>query len=607
MLTIVAIDSELIEQFNPYYELFDSCLKDHEIRFITWNRKGTDLTSAFYDNNGYSLKDLIQNKQDWRLMIVSDDRSNVSGNPFDNQDYEKANDFIRICQKLGYIAPKIKFVRENDDYKSIIDEYVVEQEDIEYPENVYLISIWKYRTRLHKETSTKHDANFWDRCGYPSNVRYMKFNLLEKTNIETSYAYFEAMMLIHTLAYNVISSNFIQAYNIYNLKIDIDQDTLFEQYNSYYNRLVGLKGKLKQFHERIISRKRKEMDRVSEYAIQVEIDLEHGDSVVVDPLLDNYHLFRNDVNVEEHVLEDDVRHVDLQMMKASKEPIKSLKKASKVTKLKGIFQDEYLDNLYLDEFQLMEIEEELRKYEIEMINAHHETMIQYRDVKKRLDEKEIKILEAMQDRPLLKTAFIAWVIVFLAILFAFIPFMNVAKTKHLIYTFVVLMLFVVVVLCSVFIEIWKRRRTLSKQIDEYNKEISKVNLKLSNIKAAYSKYLSSLASYMKGANLVYKTKCKDQKLDIMERYVVLHSKFVDRCIKQVSFWKSPLNRNFVETFMQEMDTTITLEKKPQECKTYHFHNERELYPCLYNGDLIVLDTPYPFIHSIEVKKEDVYD
>ena len=256
----------------------------------------------------------------------------------------------------------------------------------------------------------------------------------------------------------------------------------------------------------------------------------------------------------------------------------------------------------------MEIEEELRKYEMEMINAHHETMIQYRDVKKRLDEKELSILEALKDRPYLKTTILAFIIVVAAIFIAFIPFISVAsKSPYIIYALLLIMVFIFIVMISVLFDLWKRRRTLSKQIDAYNKEIAEVNTKLSNIKSAYSKYLSSLASYMKGANLVYKTKCKDQKLDIMERYVLLHDKYVDRCIKQVSFWKSPLNRNFVETFMQEIDTTLTLEKKPEECKIYHFHHEKELYSCLYNGDLIVLDTPYPFINSIEVKKEDAYD
>lgn len=607
MLSIVAIDNEIKEKIEPYFGLFESCMNNNEIRFIFYNRKATTIETAFSDDEGKNLYEIVDDCKEWKMLILSDDRGNETFNPFDNQNYPRANDLITICRKLGHNAPKITFIKAKDDYEVTVDEKgkLDNLETLIYPEQVLLVSL-VMESKINTK-SKNYDPNFWDRCGYPSNMRYMKYNILTNSNIETSFAYFEVMMLIHTLAYNMIGSNEAQAYTLYNLKIKINYEQLFEAYNDYYNKIVSMMNKLDQFHERIKSNKKHEYEKNAEYSIDVEIPLDYKNDTKINEISKKHYKMIKDLTGKDlEVLLSETKIVYDELLKATKMPLKTLKKATKLAKENGNYHDQKIEDLYLDEFQIQDVEEQLQAYEMKMITMQSEAMIQYEQCEKQLKTIEKEIVALIKQRVEYSVLIFASILIVIIAGIAFMPgILQVKSISKMIPLMMVIAIFVVIMIGVLFINLFLIQRKLKKQIGRFNYEVVKINSRLNAIRNNFKDYLSALSSYMKGTNLLFKTKNKDQKLDVLERHILLHKKYSESCLKRVTMWKSPLNRNFNDALIQESNVNFTLERNPEQCRYFHFNNGESIYSILINNDQIDAYSPFVFIEGIEIKKEEI--
>ena len=287
-------------------------------------------------------------------------------------------------------------------------------------------------------------------------------------------------------------------------------------------------------------------------------------------------------------------------------PLKTLKKATKLTKLNGNYHDKSIEDLYLDEFQIQDVEEQLQAYEMKMVTMRSEAMIQYKKCEKALKAIESEIVELIQQRVECSVLICSILIVIIISCIAFMPGILQAKNiSMLIPQIIFIAIFAIVMTVVLFINLFLIQRKLKKQIGRFNYEVVNINSQLNAINSNFKEYLSSLSSYMKGTNLLFKTKSKDQKLDVLERHIILHKKYSESCLKRVTMWKSPLNRNFNDTLIQESNVVFTLERNPEQCRYFHFNNGENLYPILINNDQIDTYSPFAFIEGIEIKKEEI--
>ena len=81
MLTVLAIDKNIICELDEFESLFSNVEKRGKFKVCSWNREGKNLFQAIpalFDRHFISENEL----REWNIIIVSDNRNGKPGNPF---------------------------------------------------------------------------------------------------------------------------------------------------------------------------------------------------------------------------------------------------------------------------------------------------------------------------------------------------------------------------------------------------------------------------------------------------------------------------------------------------------------------------------------------
>ena len=252
MFTVVAVDAKLEPLLKDYLPLYETA-REEQIRMIRWNRQGGSVQTALPQ-----LEEQVQEQNEWRILLVGDEDVIRTRNPFDIARSDQAADYARCAQMLGHIPPWITFHEEEGGLSSQIDmpqEQEREERRFTDPDQIFLLAVTQERQDIKKMRSIRNedavDPEFWNRCNYPANCRFLKMNLLRKHNIVTPGARMELSMGIHTLAFNEIPSSDLQAYELYNLIIELNEEAEYAGFSEYYSRLQAVELRLQRARETI--------------------------------------------------------------------------------------------------------------------------------------------------------------------------------------------------------------------------------------------------------------------------------------------------------------------------------------------------------------------
>ena len=241
MFTVVAVDEKLEPLLKDYLPLYETA-REEQIRMIRWNRQGGSVQTALPQ-----LEEQVQEQNEWRILLVGDEDVIRTRNPFDIARSDQAADYARCAQMLGHIPPWITFHEEEGGLSSQIDmpqEQEREERRFTDPDQIFLLAVTQERQDIKKMRSIRNedavDPEFWNRCNYPANCRFLKMNLLRKHNIVTPGARMELAMGIHTLAFNEIPSSDLQAYELYNLIIELNEEAEYAGFSEYYLSLIHI-------------------------------------------------------------------------------------------------------------------------------------------------------------------------------------------------------------------------------------------------------------------------------------------------------------------------------------------------------------------------------
>jgi len=600
MFTVIAIDKNLEPLLKDFLPLYNSCMNNDTIKIITWYRDGKSLNECFPQ-----LDKVIFLQNEWRMIIISDEMDGNQINPFDSYGYSHVENLIYSSQLLGYVPPHITFDDNQDilnieDFDNLNDNF---QEGITEPNQIYLLAVTKEKKDSHNYNDM--DKNFWDRCNYPSNCRFIKYNLLEHSNIVTSLSKLELVLAIHTISYNEISSNDLQAYEVYNLSINLDKDKLYESFNKYYNRLWNIENKLHKNQENIQQLKNKNIEHGSIYDINVninvEVQYENANDLYISK--DDFGIFKDVPKLDRIEWNLQRERVNESLIHFLKQPRRSLKKATKQAQKYGEYNKDEVSHLYLNEFQMEDLQEELNNIELELVQCETNNIFDITNFKNEQEKIDINVKRIMKQRGRKKIVISSLLICSIIYFIGFIPFLVSALHEQQLLEgiFIVAIILGGFVLVGI-IAILYNKNIFMKAINQFNKLMYSIIDEVQDIHNQYSQYLSYLSSFMKGKSLQYQLTHEKEVLNYDERMIFMHLKKTDRCMKMVTLWIKTINKEFQNLYeydeMQNFDFFI----QPEENQFYNFQDEYNKYPVQLNNSPNSFISPFEFIKSIGIQK-----
>ncbi|MFR6065565.1 MAG: hypothetical protein ACLUH5_05945 [Eubacterium sp.] len=632
MLTVLAIDRNLMNELDDFETLFSNVQNKGNFRICCWNREGKNLVEAIpalFDRHFLSENEL----RDWNIMIVSDDRNCTYDNPFGG-DYLLGKENLpdpelnEVAKMLGivptnshswYELPKSKFGSIKwgvDVSRTLRDEKLREYNVFEFsrPQKIYLVSVVK-KTDVDIDGFTKPKTNttyfdFRIKAKYPVNCRFLKFNLSSVSNSNTKEDYFRLWMTVLTFIYNDPDSIFLSPDAMYNMDSVIDKKVMQRQISTIFSKV--------HFVKKYANVKIQDIKVMREYIKQKHYDFPNLDSSISiqfdvndDGLLLNLKRFGLAKNCpcEDNATYSSQREmIDKKIFNFLKAPKRALKKAVCETKNKGKFVPDSEEKIHMDEEQTEDLiysinDMELALFGEDSVNIDYERKnAEERNV---CDEENYK---TMKKRSTVSVIVFGSLIAFFAVFIGFIPYIiNAFVTKNnetIADSFMVTSLSLLVLAIAGIITLIVLKVPLLRGLKKFNNIMKKLVKQTVDLADQYTVYLSKLSSFMKRNSFKTYLDCNDN-VYMREEELKLEKNINFSDLKEEACQNWADMFNFKLKYNEKyIDESFYLDEYPEKNPVFSFKIKSGDFRVLLNGKPSNLVTPYEFIKVINITLEE---
>ena len=641
--SVLIQNQNTLDSFNEFKELFMDALERKQVDICKWNEAGTDVETVLPD-----LLELIDEQEAWRAIIILTEselsafRQNKKAiNPFDFQEIqvkgdelrESENPLIRLTQILGGVpVPDVKFESEeiyeenkaprlvyrpirqpeqDQKYHELVKKYAYkgkkpeeiliialrEKEDIQREE---LQSVWDFSTEIDS-------SEFWKRNGYPSICRFLVYDVANHGKTQEYSDMFRFWMLILLIVMNHINASVIQAYRLYTVKISLNKLLMQEKFQKVAYRLKGAREYVKG------EVRRQELEKVNDEKnlpdcsvdIPVEIAMNKGGDWTIDRNEFSTIPITNDGDVHkwnslekdmQNRLKDSYRLVERQLDDS----------AEHARKLKD-FPPELV--YPLTRYQQEELKEDLESLENTIFEMQKRLPDQKGVVENHLKDMGNHVKKCASLRTD-KSSFIKIFLIISCLTLGAIAPGVVLGSSHNVNHLVSMLLFSLVCigifLVVEMIEILGQRRDLNHNIGAYNSEIMDSLGDLHKNVEVYSSYISNITTHARTASFL-KTMQNDEMRQTDE--FVTYQKYLSEIEKLIEKLKKWCVANYIQVdFESEFYEEIVVDQniKPRQLILY-LMQENEKFPVDLNGTGDILESPFNFIDSMEIVREELYE
>ena len=434
-------------------------------------------------------------------------------------------------------------------------------------------------------------------------------NLLRNHNIVTPNARMELAMGIHTLAFNEIPSSDLQAYELYNLIIELNEENEFAGFSEYYSRLQAIELRLqrtREFLDRVREKNAaQEMPKIRN-EIDVEVYNEQPGSLTVSKK--GFTLVKDRPKLDERLWKERREEVDENLEKYLKQPRRALKQAAREARRKGIFDagaDQNGRSVYLDEFQLEDIHEKVDQLELEMAQCEAADILRQDAFREEQDEAQQEVRRIMRRRSGLGTTVLTIVVALIFYALGFVPFVMTASRMQLLSeSLIVSGALILIVAIAALGALIYNRHLLMAAIANFNALMRDIVKRVQDSSRQYSSYLTALSSFMKGKSLLYQLMHGDESLDENEKLLRMHVHRLKECQRQLEEWCRPLDRALSRQYSQDSVRGFDyMREDPKTSLYYVYQRGEQTYPVHLNEDAEYLRSPFSFIDQMIIRKE----
>lgn len=633
MLTVLAIDKNLICELDDFESLFSNVENKGEFKICSWNREGKTLFEAIpalFDRHFISENEL----RNWNITIVSDNRNCIVDNPFEgdylnDKEHLADSEINEIAKMLGivptsshswYELPEDKFgsIKWNIEVnRQLREEKLAEYSFTEFsrPQKIFLFSVVRKNDVDIDEfgyisSISTNDNNFRIKAKYPVNCRFLKFNLSSISNANTKEDYFRLWMTLLTFVYNDPDSIYLSPDAIYSIDSVIDKRIMQTQISAIYSKVHYIKKfavlrieEIEKIRERI---KLKHYD-IPNLQSDISVEFNTNDNGLY---LDNrrFGIAKNCPCDDEASYYYQRELVEKRIFDFLKAPKRSLKQAVFETKRKGMFYPETDEQIHLDEGQIEDLIENIDDLELNLFGSDAVDVNYERKnakARKDCDDENYKI---MKKRSTVSVIILGSVVAFCAVFVAFLPYIVNAFVSEnhqtIADSFMITFLSLFVMSLAGIIALIVLRIPLTKGLNKFKSIIKTLVMQTKNLAEQYSVYLSKLSSFMKSNSFKTYLDCnhsvymKDEEnkfiknMDFAIKREQMCQKWADEFDFQLKYNEKYIDENYY------------IDDFPEKNPLYSFKLKSGDFRVLLNGKESNLITPYEFIKTINIMREE---
>lgn len=643
MFSVLILNKKTTESFNEYYPLFLSAIKRNDVAVCRWYENGSDINSALPD-----LHDLTDDKKEWRAIIVKteddiDSYPYYPENPFDYSVNKDGNEsikestvpLIRLTHYLGgFPSPDVTFVPEELHaegktnrviYKPNRDADKVElynklsakySFDGRNPNDIIIVTLRNIKSgeatnNLKTAWTDYNEINssvFWKRNNYPSNCRFVVFDMKQDGPIQREADMFSFWTVISLLSTNNINPNYLQAYRLYKTSVVFSSDNMQFDMQTTVTQLIGARHYIEKSIQQDIENKLNEKRIIPNYEVNVPVVInapsktDFGIKTKRFPLTPSSdfedNLLWNNMKLEtfeslDECIENSERALD--------ESADSMRRACS-------FPEELIKPL--DKYQLKDMNSDLANEYSKIIMLQGmlpKTSVHYQE---KLVEKEEKIKKIFKQRITNSLSIKTIALLSLLLFIGLIPAAYCYSTENFGKIEVIAMVFAISVLLVGLIELFVlvfQKGKLNEKINSYNESLRLSVGELNNNAKIYSKFISSIASYTKGKYYLRKLstmKFEDENSYKMQR---THLKAINSLLSRINRWVTAFYLDVSFDINDEENFVIDCVEKPQTNITYTFFSTNQTKKVAINNSGDYIESPFDFVERLCLEREELYD
>lgn len=649
MYTVLIQSKKTLDCLQQFYPLFSESIEAENIGICQWVEAGETVDTAMPE-----LYDLISHKRAWKAVIVCSEFDDINTkypadtvNPYDfleNKDREGLTivdgqivdcnaPLIRLTHMLGGIpAPEPKFnatIVELENRVPRMEFHPADDEESAAQKKIYnawteenmfkglppteiilvkvrkasaakeMFSLVKASWQVHTEADS---SEFWKRNLYPHNCRFLVFDMEQRGIMKRQNDLFRLWLGILLISQNDIDPNVLQAHRLYSLKVLLNEETLAESFQQTINKLNMAKYQL----EKSLAREAESVSEVDapipDYTVGVPVSFQL-------PKVSDLHFDTGDYALAGGTGSGDMDIWEAHSKKAKREIqtlIQSVDRTLDQAASRLRDQCEYSE---ADVFPLTPYQEE--DFRISLAKNYKEMLEQQETLPGKVSATEEEIGDAdsnvrqiiLQRMTNSQIAF-AFGIAISSLVLCLIPGFFFSSSKVVIG--VATLIAVAILGIAGLMVLLSQKKALINATKRFQMVFQTAVGELSHNASAFSDFLSSVASHIRGCSYLNTMETKRLKRDSSYYFKKKHLKAIDIFLSKLSLWSSALHIKVDLTSVDAIELIDNLVEDIDYDSLYSFDVGKDFVVPL-NQIGVTISSPFGFIEKIEIEREEVYD
>lgn len=634
MLTVLAIDKNIICELDEFESLFSNVEKRGEFKICSWNREGKDLFQAIpalFDRHFISENEL----KIWNIIIVSDDRNCNAKNPFGG-DYLNDKDNLpdpelnEVAKMLGVVPPdahssyeipnnKFGNIKWNVEVNRNLRDEKLNQYDINdfsRPQKIFLWSVVRKNDvdidEFSKSSadSQKSVFDFRIKARYPVNCRFLRFNLSSISNINTREDYFRLWMALLVFVYNNPNDLFLSPDTLYNIDCNLDRKILKEQISSIFSRVHYIKKytqikitEIEKLRSQILQKHYDIPNLTSRVKVYFEVD---DQGLYLDTK--KFGLAKDCPCLDEPEYKFQREIIEHNIFKFLKTPKRAVKKAVKETKRKGVFVPDTQEKIHLNENQTEDLIESIDNLEIDLFGSDAVDADYENKNRKSRNENDKETLNTMKKRSTVGVIVFGSLVAFFAVILGFLPYIVnsfvTQNSKTVADAFMIMFLSLFILMVSGIITLFVLRVPLTVNFKNYKNIIRGFVKSTRDLAESYTTYLSKFSSFMKMNSFNnYLNEENSVFMKDEEEMYVKNQMYCEKIEGLCQNWGKIFDFE-VKYNEKKADKYFEIDEYPEKNPLFSFIIESGDYKIFLNNEKCNLSSPYKFIDSLSMTLEE---
>lgn len=459
-----------------------------------------------------------------------------------------------------------------------------------------------------KNYNELQSSEFWHYNHYPQCCRFLTYEIDQRGNIQKEGDLFRLWLCISLIATNPLDPSSFQAHRLYKMNIKLNRENLSDAFHNTSVKLLTAATYLKRSIEQDYQRKLNDKIDPPDYKVNITVELEDERLGDVKAETEKYGLAARDGMADCDIWRDDDETIDENLARLNRLTGRAVENSAERMRGNCTYCEDAVDSL--SDFQAREFSDKLQDTYTEVLD--NQLLLDFGrslELKEDKEEKSKTVYNILKSRMTARRIIIGYVISEAAALVAVIPGIihgfrigqPIAKPLF-ISLFIAALAYFIAVVAVVCIQ----RKELNNRIDSYNVSLDRLRSQMENTGTAYSRFLSSVGSYMKGSsylNILRRKMFKREDLTIQKRK---HLRNINEFMLRLEEWGRSvyINCDYDSADQDEIEYDAT--NIPNFDSLYTLASGKNFKVPMNEGGHM-MNSPFSFIDKLEVIREELYD